>query len=183
MKESKENLLKENLTSKKAEAAATFFKEGYNCAQSVCLAFLDEIEAKCGLNKESLLALSSSFGGGMGRLREVCGAVSAMFIIAGILKGYTSPNDDNLKALHYELIQTLAGEFKSYHGTIICRELLNLEEKTAEISKSDSRDKVGGDNFSFIPSKRTEEYYKTRPCDAFIKTAAEIISKRLLDAE
>ena len=100
----------------------------------------------------------------MGRLREVCGAVSSMFAIAGLKDGYTTPNNDEIKAKHYELIQNLAEEFKSKFGTIICRELLELPE--------------GKD--SPIPSKRTEEYYQTRPCEAFVRYAAEIIEKQVL---
>ena len=101
----------------------------------------------------------------MGRLREVCGAVSAMFAIAGLKKGYVSPTDDNAKAQHYELIQKLAELFKTKHQTIICRELLGLPD--------------GAD--SPIPSKRTEKYYQERPCEEFIKLASEIIEKELLD--
>ena len=143
-----------------SEKAANNFKTGYNCAQSVFLAFAEDF----GLDKETALKLSSSFGGGMGRLREVCGAVSSMFAIAGLKKGYTSPNNDEAKAKHYELIQSLADDFKSKFNTIICRELLELSE--------------GKD--SPIPSKRTEEYYQTRPCEAFVRYAAEIIEQRLL---
>lgn len=143
-----------------SEKAANNFKSGYNCAQSVFLAFAEDF----GFDKETALKLSSSFGGGMGRLREVCGAVSSMFAIAGLKKGYTSPNDDEIKAKHYELIQSLAEKFKSKYGTYICRELLELPE--------------GSD--SPIPSKRTEEYYQTRPCEAFIRYAAEIIEQELL---
>lgn len=146
--------------SKYSEKAVNNFKTGYNCAQSVLLAFADDI----GLDKNTALMLSSSFGGGMGRLREVCGAVSTMFAIAGLKHGYTSPNDDEIKAKHYELIQELAEEFKSKFGTIICRDLLELPE--------------GAD--SPIPSKRTDEYYESRPCEVFIKHAAEIIEKKLL---
>ena len=143
-----------------SEKAANNFKSGYNCAQAVFLAFAKDF----GLDKETALKLSSSFGGGMGRLREVCGAVSSMFAIAGLKHGYTSPNDDEAKAKHYELIQALAEKFKSKYGTIICRELLELPE--------------GAD--SPIPSKRTEEYYQTRPCEAFIRYASEIIENELL---
>ena len=82
------------------EIAAENFRHGYNCAQSVLLAFAPEI----GLDEVTTLKLASSFGGGMGRLREVCGAVSAMFMVAGVLKGYTSPTDDESKAKHYKLI-------------------------------------------------------------------------------
>ena len=144
-----------------SEKAVDNFKSGYNCAQSVFLAFAEDF----GFDKETALKLSSSFGGGLGRLREVCGAISSMFAIAGLKKGYTSPNDDETKAKHYELIQSLAEKFKSKYGTIICRELLELPE--------------GAD--SPIPSQRTEEYYQTRPCEAYIHLAAEIIEAELLD--
>ena len=142
-----------------SQKAVEYFESGYNCAQSVFLAYAQDF----GIEKEMALKLSSSFGGGMGRLREVCGAVTSMFAIAGLKKGYTSNNDDEAKAKHYELIQKLAEEFKKEHSTIICRELLDLNEKIS----------------SPIPSKRTEEYYQERPCAKFIKTACEIISKEL----
>ena len=144
-----------------AQRACKNFEEGYNCAQSVLLAFSDVI----GMDKDTILKLSSSFGGGMGRLREVCGAVSSMFMIAGILKGYTSPNNDEVKGEHYQLIQNLAKEFQTRCGSIICRDLLGLPE--------------GPD--SPIPSKRTEEYYQERPCENCIKIAAEIIEDKLLN--
>ena len=95
--------------------ARKYFKEGYNCAQSVFLTYAD----KYGFNKDTALKLSSSFGGGMGRLREVCGAVSAMFMIAGLESGYIENNNDEIKAEHYTRIQNLANEFKKKHGTII----------------------------------------------------------------
>ena len=135
------------------------FINGCNCAQSVLLAFSD----KTSFDEKTSMKLASSFGGGMGRLREVCGAVSAMFMIAGLLKGYELPDDDIGKARQYQLVQNLAKKFKEKHGSIICRELLGLD---------------GEDNP--IPSKRSPEYYASRPCDSFIKTAAEIIEKELL---
>ena len=143
---------------KKSEKAAELFKTGYNCAQSVLGAFHEEI----GMSFDEALKLASSFGGGMGRMREVCGAVSSMFMIAGIKKGYISPNDDVTKEKHYTLVQNLAEKFKKKHGTIICRELL------------------GEDDNSPVPSKRTEQYYQERPCENFIKTAAKIIEENLL---
>ena len=142
-----------------SQKAVEYFESGYNCAQSVFLAYAQDF----GFDKETALKLSSSFGGGMGRLREVCGAVSSMFAIAGLQKGYTSNNDDEVKTKHYELIQKLADEFKKEHKTIICRELLELNEQIS----------------SPVPSKRTEEYYQERPCALFIKTACELISKNL----
>lgn len=146
-------LMEENKYSKKA---GELFRQGYNCAQSVFCAFAEDI----GMDFDTALKLSSSFGGGMGRLREVCGAVSAMFMIAGLKYGYTSPNDDITKAEHYERIQKLAKEFKKNNKTIICRELLGLDVKQD----------------SPIPEKRTEQYYKSRPCEKLIMEAAEIIS-------
>ncbi len=138
------------------DIAAEYFNSGYNCAQSVFLTYAP----KYGIDKETALKLSSSFGGGMGRLREVCGAVSAMFMVAGLEKGYTDNNNDELKAKHYALIQDLASQFKQKHGTIICRELLGLD---------------GEDNP--IPSKRTAQYYSERPCEDFIREACRILDK------
>ena len=142
----------------KEQKARELFKSGYNCAQATFCAFCDEL----GIDFETALKLSSSFGGGMGRLREVCGAVSAMFMIAGLKQGYTSNNDDEAKEKHYRLIQELAQKFKSKHGSIICRELLNLPP--------------GAD--SPTPSKRTEQYYQERPCENFIGNAAKIINEK-----
>lgn len=109
---------------------------------------------------ETGLKLSSSFGGGMGRLREVCGAVSAMFMIAGLKYGYIEPNNDVIKQAHYERIQSLAAKFEEKHKTIICREILGLPK--------------GKD--TPVPSKRTKEYYQTRPCEKCIADAAQIIA-------
>lgn len=143
-----------------SDKAVDNFKKGYNCAQSVFLAFASEF----GFDDETALKLSSSFGGGMGRLREVCGAVSSMFAIAGLKDGYTSPTDDEIKAQHYARIQFLAEMFKAEHETIICRDLLGLPEGADEPT----------------PSERTEQYYQERPCESFIRTAAEIIESQIL---
>ncbi len=152
--------MEENKYSKRA---AELFKEGYNCAQSVFCAFSDVV----GIDFETALKLSSSFGGGMGRLREVCGAISAMFMIAGLKYGYTSPNNDEIKGEHYARIQHLAEEFKKKHNTIICRELLGLDVKQDDPT----------------PSKRTEQYYKDRPCEGIIRDAAEIIAEYISSKE
>ena len=145
------------MDNKYSEKAGKLFREGYNCAQSVFCAFAEDL----GIDFETALKLSSSFGGGMGRLREVCGAVSAMFMIAGLKYGYTTPNNDEIKGEHYARIQELAKRFKEKHGTIICRELLGLDIKVDDP----------------IPSKRTEQYYKDRPCEGIILDAAKIISE------
>lgn len=142
------------------EKAVDNFYCGYNCAQSVFAAFCDVT----GYTKEDALRLASSFGGGMGRMREVCGTCTAMFMIAGILYGYTDINTDDAKKRHYELIQSLAKKFKEKNGTIMCRELLkNLNPDKAP-----------------TPSARTEEYYKIRPCAKFISDAADIIDEMIL---
>ena len=142
----------------KSEVAVKLFKQGYNCAHSGRGAFHSEI----GMSFEDAIKLASSFGGGMGRMREVCGAVSAMFMVAGIRHGYIAPNDDIVKEKHYTLIQNLADKFKNDYGTIICRELLETDDNSPK------------------PSVRTAQYYAERPCENFIATAAKIISENLL---
>lgn len=145
---------------KYSDIAINYFESGYNCAQSVFLTFAPLFN----IDKDTSLKVSSSFGGGMGRLREVCGAVSAMFAIAGLKYGYTNPDDIESKTKHYELIQHLAEEFKQSHESIICRELLHMP--------------AGAD--SPTPSTRSQEYYQERPCADFIRTATNIIEKELL---
>lgn len=135
------------------------FKSGYNCAQSVFLTYAN----KYGFDKDTALKLASSFGGGMGRMREVCGAISAMFMIAGLESGYVENNNDEVKAEHYARIQNLAKEFKKKHGTIICRELLGVD---------------ADDNP--IPSKRTSQYYEERPCEEFIADVCKIIDELVI---
>ena len=147
----------------KANKAKELFKEGYNCSQSVLGAFCDEL----GLDLENAVKMASSFGGGMGRLREVCGAVSGLFLAVGLKYGYTSPADSERKSKQYELIQQLAEEFKEKNGSIICRELLNVGEKKE----------------SHIPEKRTESYYKKRPCVELVGDAAELFEKLLKVSE
>ncbi len=141
-----------------SKKAAELFCNGCNCAQAVFVAFAED----CGIDEKSAMMLSSSFGGGMGRLREVCGAVTGMFMVAGLLKGYTNNDSKEAKDNHYKLIQELADEFKAVYGTYICKDLLgNLGKSTSPISDA-----------------RTPEYYKARPCVKFVITAAEILDKK-----
>ena len=142
------------------EKAIEYFCKGYNCAQSVFAAFCDVT----GYKEEDALKIASSFGGGMGRMRQTCGACTAMFMVAGAITGYTDISTDAPKKAHYELIQAMAEEFKKEHGTIVCHELLS--------SLKPDR--------SPTPSARTEEYYKVRPCVRFVATAADIIEKKVL---
>ncbi len=137
-----------------AEKAKALFEEGYNCSQAVLLAFED----RTGLSRETAAALSSSFGGGMGRLREVCGAVSGMFMVLGLLYGYEDPKASAEKKAHYERIQLLAAKFRDENGSIICRELLGLA-KGPDVP---------------TPEARTKEYYKKRPCGELVACAAAI---------
>ena len=143
------------------EKAENLFCSGCNCAQAVLTAYKDEI----GLSEQQAMKLASSFGGGMGRMREVCGACSAAFMIAGLLRGYAETGDDKAKAEHYRLIQAMADRFRAKHGTILCRELLRT---------------LNADT-SPIPSARTAEYYKMRPCLRFVRSAAEIVEEFLMN--
>ncbi len=106
---------------KHEELALKYFTERYNCAQSVFAAFHEEM----GIDEKTAFKMSSAFGGGMGRLREVCGAVSGMFMVLSTLYGYDNAEDGEAKKLLYSRVQELAEEFKKEHGTIICRELLS----------------------------------------------------------
>ena len=143
----------------KQEQAQEFFRKGYNCSQSVFATFCKDL----GMDLETGLKLSSSFGGGMGGLRQVCGAVTAMFMIAGLKYGYIDSQDINLKNRHYKLIQNLAKQFIDKFGSIVCKELLL---SNANIKKDVS-----------MPEKRTPEYYKVRPCERFVVYAVELTEK------
>ncbi len=142
----------------RGEAARSFFKEGYNCSQAIVLAFADLYPDE----KDFLLKTISSFGGGFGRLREVCGAFSGIAAVAGAIDGFDGKNGKS-KAEHYEFIRLLADDFKRENGSIVCRELLGATEK---LSSPD-------------PSVRTEEYQKKRPCAEICKIAADILEARL----
>lgn len=144
------------------EKAKALFEKGYNCAQSVVLAFSDLYPQK--VDDDTLSALASGFGGGMARMREVCGAVSGAFMAADLLWGPVETGHDN-KAQHYALLQKLAGEYKEINDSIICRDLLGLAQK-------------GPDNPN--PEERTESYYHRRPCGEYVKIAAEIIEKEII---
>ena len=106
----------------KKELGETYFKQGYNCAQSVVLAFIDKLN----VDEKTALTLISGFGGGFGRMREVCGAVSGMVAVLSAVEGYSNPTDNDAKMELYKKIQTLMGEFKNENGSYICRELLSL---------------------------------------------------------
>lgn len=141
--------------------AEELFVKGYNCAQAVFVAYCDEMK----LDKETALKLASSFGAGMGKLREVCGAVTGAFAVAGVLWGYSDVTDDKAKAEHYALIRRIGEEFKEKYGTYICN---NLLQGLANINSKD-------------PHPRNEEYYKVRPCVRFVSAACDILDKILAE--
>ncbi len=157
-----EKVILKNTPEEYAAIAGKLFASGYNCSQSVFLTYAGEF----GIKAETAAMLSSSFGGGMGRMREVCGAVSGMFMAAGLICGYASPNDDEAKAAHYKRIQELAARFKEHTGSIICRELLGLSHDIKE---------------THVPEKRTESYYKKRPCREMVEIAARTLAEYLLE--
>ena len=134
--------------------AAELFLEGYNCAQAVAVAFCDVT----GLDVKATAKLMSSFGGGMGRMREVCGAVSGMLMVAGYLYGYDSAQSEG-KMEHYALVQELAGKFREQAGSIVCREILKNPPSDPN------------------PTPRTEAFYKERPCARLVILAAQILDE------
>lgn len=162
---------------KKAERARQLFKEGYNCTQAVVGAFAGEM----GMNFDTAIKLASSFGGGMGRMREVCGAVSGMFIVAGVLYGYSDPKDKEAKDKHYALIQKLAENFKSCNGSIICKNLLtgiNLESGGIALRvKEEEKREIDS---TPVSTPRTAEFYRKRPCDELVWCAANIIHQLII---
>lgn len=139
--------------------AAELFLQGYNCAQSVVVAFGDVT----GLDEQYAARLISSFGGGMGRMREVCGAVSGMLLVAGLLYGYDTPGDDREKRTHYARVQYLAGQFREQTGSIVCREILKNPPSDPN------------------PSPRTAEYYAKRPCARMVMLAGQILDRYIAE--
>ena len=141
-----------------AQKAKENFEAGYNCCQAVLLAFKDELD----IDDKQLALLASGFGAGMGKLREVCGAVSGMNMVASLKLGYVEPKDLDKKAEIYAVIHGLADQFKSECGSIICRELLGIK-----------------DDGSTVPSARTAEYYKKRPCTELCEIAAKLVAQKI----
>lgn len=138
-----------------SERAAELFLKGYNCAQAVAIAFTDVT----GLSEEVSARLSSPFGGGMGRMREVCGAVSGMYMVLGILYGYSNAEEKEGKKQLYSDVQALAEKFREKAGSIICREIL----------KNPPSDPT--------PSARTAEYYASRPCARMVILASSLLDE------
>ncbi len=141
---------------RKGEEARALFFEGYNCSQCVAAAFCQET----GIDRETMLRLSVGFGGGFGRLREVCGAFSGIVLVLGLLYGNDSPR---AKIEIYPMVQQLAGEWKEKNRSLVCKELLGLAKPEG----------------SPVPEERTPEYYKKRPCPDLIAGAADLLAEYL----
>lgn len=137
----------------RVKLAGDLFLEGYNCAQAVAVAFSDLI----GVDKRQAAKMVSPFGGGMGRMREVCGAVSGMFFVLGALYGYDNSDADEQKKELYRQVQQLAEKFREENSSIICREILKNPPSDPN------------------PSPRTAEYYAKRPCARMVMTAAQLM--------
>lgn len=135
--------------------AIELFRSGYNCSQSVVAAFADIY----GFTQEQALRMSASFGGGIGRMRETCGAACGMFLLAGLETGATEATDRKGKAANYAVVQELAAEFKKRNGSLICSELLGLSQQEAVTA---------------VPEERTAQYYAKRPCAKMVEEAAKI---------
>lgn len=148
---------------KHADKAKQLFLQGYNCAQAVVCAFDD----LTGLDRETAARLASSFGGGMGRMREVCGTVSGALLVLGLARGYADPASPEAKKAHYARVREFARRFREQSGSILCRELLAGVETTP-----------GGD-----PEPRTAEYYARRPCPQLAWQAADILDEMLSEME
>lgn len=142
-----------------ADLARELFLQGYNCAQAVFCAFGDVT----GLDIDTAARIASSFGGGLGRLREVCGTVSGAALVLGMVEGYSDPGDFEAKKAHYARVQEFARRFREASGSIVCRELL----RGVEVAPGDA------------PEKRTPEYYQKRPCPELARRAAGILEEML----
>lgn len=145
------------------DRAVELFKSGYNCSQSVFAAFCDKV----GLPEETALRVSAGLGGGVGRMREVCGAVSGAALLVGMLYGATDGSDREAKAKTYEKVQEIAAEFQKENPSIVCRELLGL---SASVQTPPT------------PEARTDTYYKKRPCTQLVEDAARA-AERILFTE
>lgn len=148
------------MSSARAGRARGLFEQGANCAQAVAGAFADVV----GMEEIELFKLASGFGGGVGRMREVCGAVSGMVIILNILYGNSDISDKDAKDSHYARVQGVIKKFEAETSSIICRTLLKLAEDAETPPESEAR---------------TKEYYQKRPCSALVELAAQILETEL----
>ena len=152
--------MKETEIESRVSAAITFFEQGYNCSQAVFMAYADKYQ----IDRETAAKLATSFGGGMGRLREVCGAVSGMFFVLGLHYPFTQPTDKVAKDANYKAVQRTAAEFKSVMGSYICADLLKTKREPQQPESAE----------------RNEAYYNLRPCTRCVAVAAEIVGREIM---
>ena len=152
------------MENERIEKAVSLFKEGFNCSQSVVAAFAD----KYGFTHEQALRMSASFGGGIGRMRETCGAACGLFLLAGLETGAVEGADRDGKARNYAVVQELAEEFKRRNGALRCADLLGLSQKEPVVS---------------TPEARTAQYYAKRPCVKMVEEAARIWCEYLEESQ
>lgn len=152
-----------------AKARRLFKEGGYNCCQAVVLAYNDVF----GMDDTLAASVASGFGGGMGRMREVCGSVSGMVLLAGMLSPAADPSDKAGRTANYALVQDIAGKFREINGSIVCKELLGLVPMgSGSVAPKESP----------VPSDRTSEYYKKRPCEELVGISARIIGEKILES-
>lgn len=142
------------------EKARSYFLEGFNCSQSVFCAFSDRF----GIDEETAKKIAAGLGGGVGRMREVCGAVSASAMVLGSVCAPVDGSDTESKMKNYELVREFSERFLQRHSSVVCREMLRLDVKMENTAK---------------PDDRTAEYYKKRPCLKVVEDAAEILEDML----
>lgn len=142
----------------RGDKAQQYFLQGYNCAQAVALAYEDMLT----MDKDTIAKLNSGYGGGMGRMREVCGAMSGAVFVMSALFGYSDSADNNGKKELYSDIQKIGKRFKDENGSVVCRELLGLTKNGFDAP---------------TPDKRTDTYYKKRPCKDIVKSSADILEQ------
>lgn len=176
--------MNEMTTQERGERAKFNFLRGCNCAQAVLLAFSDVT----GLDDAVAMKLASSFGGGMGRMREVCGTVSASLMVLGLLYGYDadSPTEKEDKASHYARVQAFGNRFRAVHGSIVCREILaNHIARLKQASPAEDEQIAAMLSDTPMPTPRSEAYYRKRPCAEIAAEAARLLDAYLreLDAD
>jgi len=153
-------MMKETEIESRVSTAITLFEQGYNCSQAVFMAYADKYQ----IDRETAAKLATSFGGGMGRLREVCGAVSGMFFVLGLHYPFTQPTDKVAKDANYKAVQRTAAEFKSVMGSYICADLLKTKREPQQPESAE----------------RNEAYYNLRPCTRCVAVAAEIVGREIM---
>lgn len=153
------------------QKAEDLFAQGYNCAQSVAAVFSEEL----GIPQKTMLKLAQPFGGGMGRMREVCGCVSGMFLALGLINGSDDSQDKASKTECYDNTQKLAEEFRKQNGSIICRELLGLVPMGQSENALKNHTQIEHVIQPPQSEERTPEYYKKRPCKQLVGDAAYIL--------